>query len=170
MIKNFHKKLYIIFTFIFVFGVVSIGIAGYFDKSILQKTLKTIVIEEPHEQIETIPDIASTPAPNTSSTLSNSNRSTSPSNAGTTTTPNTTKPAVQPAPAPSGYTAAQVATHNSQGNCWIIVSGVVYDLSSYRHSGPQSHITCGSNNTSALLSAHGSLSYVSFFVKLGNLI
>ncbi len=170
MTKNLHKNLYIIFTFVFVFGMVSIGIAGFFDKSILQKVVKTIVIEEPHEQIETIPASTGTSSAVSSTVSNDSNGNAVSVNTSPGTSSNATSSTPTPVATPSGYTAAQVAAHNSQGNCWIIVSGVVYDLSSYRHSGPQSHISCGGDNTSALTSAHGSLSFVSFFTKLGNLI
>jgi uncharacterized membrane protein len=70
----------------------------------------------------------------------------------------------------SSYTLAQVSTHNTTTDCWIIISNVVYDISSYSHSGPQSHLFCGEDNTSALSQAHG-LNYTSYFskYKLGDL-
>jgi len=70
----------------------------------------------------------------------------------------------------TGYTAVEVSNHNTVNDCWIIISSVVYDVSSYTHSGPQSHIFCGKDNTSALSKEHG-LNYISYFTqyKIGDL-
>jgi cytochrome b involved in lipid metabolism len=58
--------------------------------------------------------------------------------------------------APSGgatYTAADVSAHNTSGNCWIIVSNSVYNISSYLGSHPAGAaiITpfCGKESTNA---------------------
>ncbi|MEI7690210.1 MAG: cytochrome b5-like heme/steroid binding domain-containing protein [bacterium] len=76
----------------------------------------------------------------------------------TNTTPTQTPPATQA----KVLTASVVAQHNNSNDCWIILSNIVYDVSSYTHSGPQSHILCGEDNTSVLSSVHGSR-YSSYF-------
>ena len=83
--------------------------------------------------------------------------------------PSTVPPETTTAPA-KVLNAAVVAQHKSSGDCWIILSNVVYDISSYTHSGPQDHIYCGEDNTSALSSVHGSR-YSSYFnsYKVGSI-
>ena len=76
------------------------------------------------------------------------------------TTPTPT-PAPAPAPQPQcgsggSCTAAQVATHNSRTNCWVIHSSKVYNVTSYvsKHPGGSSMFnanTCGKNITAYLL-------------------
>jgi cytochrome b involved in lipid metabolism len=55
--------------------------------------------------------------------------------------------------AASGYTTAQVATHATRADCWIIVSGKVYSVSNYisMHPGGSMAITnvCGQDATTA---------------------
>lgn len=86
-----------------------------------------------------------------------------------TTTAEATTPGVTTAPTKT-LTTTVVAQHNKSGDCWIILSGMVYDVSNYTHSGPQSHIYCGEDNTTALTSVHGSR-YSSYFnsYKIGSL-
>lgn len=71
------------------------------------------------------------------------------------TTPVTT-PVVTPTP--SGYTLAQVATHNSASSCWSAVNGNVYDLSSWigNHPGGQEAILsiCGKDGSAAFNGQH----------------
>lgn len=63
----------------------------------------------------------------------------------------TATPTVAPTPTATpqgnGYTAAQVAIHNTQSDCWIIVNGSIYNVSTYipYHPGGVSRITndCG---------------------------
>lgn len=45
----------------------------------------------------------------------------------------TSAPTPTPTPAPSGYTAAQVAAHNTQGNCWVYLRTInkVYNITGY---------------------------------------
>jgi cytochrome b involved in lipid metabolism len=68
-------------------------------------------------------------------------------------------PSPAPAPKPSGYTMAEVATHNSSASCWSVINGSVYDLTSYvsRHPGGERKILniCGKDGTSAFLGQHG---------------
>ncbi len=49
------------------------------------------------------------------------------------------------------YTMAQVATHNSADDCWTIIDGKVYDITSYipRHPGGDEILrACGTDGTS----------------------
>ena len=59
------------------------------------------------------------------------------------------------------YTTADVAAHNTASNCWVIISGNVYDLTAFapRHSGGASRITgvCGSDGSSTFTGKHSSL-------------
>jgi hypothetical protein len=57
---------------------------------------------------------------------------------------------------PTFFTLEQVGAHNKSSDCWIVLSRNVYNITDYMHSGPQSHIFCGKDNTTALSSAHGS--------------
>ena len=55
---------------------------------------------------------------------------------------------------------ADVRTHNSAGDCWIVVENAVVDLTSFisRHPGGASALTalCGTDATAAFQSQHGS--------------
>jgi cytochrome b involved in lipid metabolism len=79
----------------------------------------------------------------------------------------TAKPSAPKTPAPSKspvvpstlqLTAAEVAKHDSASDCWSIVKGKVYDLTSFvsRHPGGQSEIKaiCGRDGSSSFLSQH----------------
>lgn len=49
------------------------------------------------------------------------------------------------------YTKVQVATHNTESDCWTIISGSVYDITSYvpRHPGGAEILrACGTDGTS----------------------
>ncbi len=64
-----------------------------------------------------------------------------------------------PAPTPTTtYTLAQVATHNTAGNCWSAISGGVYDLTSWvsQHPGGAGVITalCGVDGTASFQGKH----------------
>ena len=83
---------------------------------------------------------------NNSNTISNNtNNSTSNNNSNSTTTTTT--------PATSSLTSANVAKHNTNTDCWIIVNNRVYDISGYAssHPGGTRNITnyCGKESTSA---------------------
>ena len=58
------------------------------------------------------------------------------------------------------YTLDQVATHNSRSDCWTVVNGVVYDLSSFfgSHPGGADNLArlCGIDGTEAFTNQHGS--------------
>jgi cytochrome b involved in lipid metabolism len=82
----------------------------------------------------------------------------------------TAKPSAPKTPAPSKspvapvtpstvqLTAAEVAKHDSANDCWSIIRGKVYDLTSFasRHPGGQSAIAsiCGRDGSSSFLSQH----------------
>ena len=74
----------------------------------------------------------------------------------------TTPPPVTPPPVttPStNYTLAQVQTHNVATNCWTIISGKVYNLTSFvqAHKGGPTAITglCGIDGTAKFTAMHG---------------
>lgn len=60
----------------------------------------------------------------------------------------------------SAYTLAEVQTHNTTESCWSVVSGNVYDLSSWieRHPGGAGPIKamCGTDGTATYSGQHGS--------------
>jgi hypothetical protein len=68
-------------------------------------------------------------------------------------------PSPKPEPATGTYTKADVALHSSDGSCWSIINGNVYDLTAYipKHPGGPSKIRhiCGENGTSAFEGQHG---------------
>lgn len=129
---------------------------------------------------------ASTPAAPTAqiptttkkSTTSTSSSTTS-SGSGTSSPPTTPPPSSPPpAPAPCGgqspcYNAATVGTHNSAGNCWVIVGSIVYNVTNYvsiHPGGPSvfNSSTCGhdissylsgSASTAGLRHTHSSTAY-----------
>lgn len=74
-------------------------------------------------------------------------------------TPTPTPTKTAPAPTSKTYTSTQVASHNSVASCWSVVSGSVYDLTSYvsSHPGGSSAINslCGKDATSAFTGQHG---------------
>lgn len=102
----------------------------------------------------------------------------------TSTVPTTPTPPTPPATGSTtvsvGYTSAQVATHTTRDNCWIIISGKVYSVSSYisMHPGGSTAILnqCGKDATAAFNTRGGTGTHSSsarstlggFFV--GNLI
>jgi cytochrome b involved in lipid metabolism len=65
-------------------------------------------------------------------------------------------------PLATTFTAAEVAKHNSGSDCWSVVSGQVYDLTSYvtSHPGGATVIKaiCGKDGSAAFTGQHGSAS------------
>ncbi len=65
----------------------------------------------------------------------------------------TPTPTATPAPTPVTFTLAEVAVHNTTSNCWLIVNGKVYNVTSYipYHPGGASTIRpyCGRDATTA---------------------
>jgi|CXWL01.1.fsa_nt_gi cytochrome b involved in lipid metabolism len=78
----------------------------------------------------------------------------SPEKVATPTSPTTTLPPLST----GSYTLATVSTHNSSASCWTIVSGKVYDLTSFigKHQGGKTAIKslCGHDGTSAFEKKH----------------
>lgn len=76
------------------------------------------------------------------------------------TAPSTTETATKPATTSDAYTMADVATHSVASNCWSVVNGSVYDLTTWveRHPGGVSAITnmCGKDASSVFNRKHGS--------------
>jgi cytochrome b involved in lipid metabolism len=72
-------------------------------------------------------------------------------------------PPVTPPTSSGGVTAATVATHSSTGNCWIIVSNNVYNVTQYIpfHPGGQNQITqyCGKDATTGFNTRGGTGSH-----------
>lgn len=80
----------------------------------------------------------------------------------TTTKPITTPtptPTPIPDPSPTSFTSAQVAQHKNRSDCWTIVRGTVYDVTSWisQHPGGASAIAgmCGIDATSSFVDQHG---------------
>jgi len=65
-----------------------------------------------------------------------------------------------PSPTAKTYTMAQVATHNTASDCWTVVNGKVYDVTSWenQHPGGAARIIamCGIDATSAFQNQHDS--------------
>lgn len=72
----------------------------------------------------------------------------------------TAEPSPSPTKTQAGYTMEQVAKNNSQSACWVVIDGMVYDLTDWirQHPGGRGAILslCGSDGTSSFSSQHGS--------------
>ena len=72
----------------------------------------------------------------------------------------TPKPTPTPAPVSNGYTMQDVQTHNTPSNCWTVINGKIYNMSSFanQHSGGPSSIlsVCGKDGTAVYARQHGS--------------
>lgn len=77
----------------------------------------------------------------------------------TTTAPSTGATTVEPTTTAVGFTAAETAQHNTSDSCWLLISGRVYDVTSYLrdHPGGARTITpwCGKESTEAFATADG---------------
>lgn len=64
-----------------------------------------------------------------------------------------------PAPAPTSFTMVQVQMHNSKSDCWSVVNGKVYNLTSWigQHPGGKSAILsmCGKDGSAGFNDQHG---------------
>ena len=109
--------------------------------------------EQSTESKTETPEVAQTTPPPVASTSKS-----------TTTTPTPTitqapNPTPTPAPASGTYSMAEVQAANNAAKCYTVVSGVVYDLSSYedKHPGGMKQILgiCGKDGTSAFNNQHG---------------
>lgn len=72
------------------------------------------------------------------------------------------KPTNTPTPAPvsNSYTMQDVKKHNTSSDCWTVINGKIYNMSSFasQHSGGPSSIdsTCGKDGTSVYARQHWS--------------
>ena len=77
---------------------------------------------------------------------------------GTTSASSPAATSASPSAAGTSYTMAQVATHNSQQDCWAVIDGNVYDLTQWisRHPGGPDKIIplCGTDATSKFHGQH----------------
>jgi cytochrome b involved in lipid metabolism len=68
-------------------------------------------------------------------------------------------PVISPATNSGSITLAQVATHNTESDCWVVVSGKVYNVTSYipMHPGGPGQIIplCGGDATTAFNTRNG---------------
>lgn len=68
------------------------------------------------------------------------------------------EPTPAPTVQPSGITLSEVSNHDSKESCWTVVSGSVYDLTSFisKHPGGSGRIVsmCGRDSTQAFLGQH----------------
>ncbi len=158
MTKKWTKIVFVISLYLFCVAFAGVGVAYLFDKSITQKTVKTVT----KKVTEEVPAAATNSTATDTSTASSGNTTSSSSaNTGSNTATSTNQ-----TPTTTTLTAALVAQHNTSGNCWIILSGYVYNISSYSHSGGASHIGCGTDQTAAIHAKHGS-QYDSYFSSFG---
>lgn len=102
------------------------------------------------------------------STSSNQNNVNTSVNTSTTTTVNIN---------PSGYTLAQVSSHDSASSCWSAINGGVYDLTAWvnRHPGGKASILmiCGKDGSGLYSMQHGRSNKVASILKdykIGDLI
>lgn len=71
-------------------------------------------------------------------------------------------PVVTPTPAPvsNGYTMQDVKQHNTSSDCWTVINGKIYNMSSFasQHSGGPNPIVsvCGKDGTSVYAKQHWS--------------
>jgi len=105
----------------------------------------------------TSPPASPTTSASTSPTTS---ASTSPTtSASTSSTSSSTTSTSAPAAGAAAYSMAQLQQHASASSCWTVVSGGVYDLTTWisRHKGGASVITrlCGADGTASFVAEHG---------------
>lgn len=140
----------------FVFSIIGAASVGYSAGIFVRPPADTLAVEhDPSTGTPTsettatssTPDVAVAPTTRTAPTVSPSSAaSTNTTPAKPTTPPATTAPAQK-----TGITVADVAEHGTASNCWVIISGKVYDMTSYisQHPGGRKAITreCGGDGT-----------------------
>lgn len=123
-------------------------------KTMIEEPVSTTVATEATATM----GVAATPEPVATATNPTSTTPEPTKPVATTPTPAPTTPIVS-TPAPTGITKAEVSTHASADSCWSVISGSVYDLTSYitRHPGGKSAILgiCGKDGTRMFESQHG---------------
>lgn len=125
-------------------GLLLIGVIGY-----------TILTSRSTQATETT-GITSAPHETTNPGALNPEATTTPNSTGSTGTTG------QTGGTKSGYTLADVATHNSAASCWTVINGKVYDVTSWitQHPGGQQAILslCGKDGSAAFTEQHGTQS------------
>ena len=153
MTNIWTKALFSFFVYLFLVAFAGVGVAYLFDKSISEKTVRTVTEQltekEPNEVTAPTTSTTTTSPGTTTGSGASTTKSTT-GTGGSNTTPTTSL-----TPTKTTLTASVVAQHSSGSNCWIILSGSVYNISSYSHSGGASHIQCGTDQTSAIHNQHG---------------
>jgi cytochrome b involved in lipid metabolism/uncharacterized membrane protein len=100
------------------------------------------------------PSMSETPTPTPTPTAAPTKTSSAPKPTKTTTP--------KPKPVFEGYTKTDVAKHATESDCWSVVNGVVYDLTSYvsSHPGGSSAISniCGKDGSSSFTNQHNTQS------------
>lgn len=149
------KNTFIAAMFIFWGFVVAIVSASYVVKQnhLAQEQMQKTYIESIQQIVNTVTNSkGGQPYSSAVVEVVNKKPAVLNSSTGVTTTP---KPNPTPTPksvTPSGPTLADVALHNTESDCWIIVSGKVYSVASYipMHPGGRRRIVneCGGDATS----------------------
>ncbi|MFM2175767.1 MAG: hypothetical protein RLZZ527_843 [Actinomycetota bacterium] len=114
------------------------------------------------------PTLSATPAP-TPTPLPSLTPSPTPTPTPTPTVTVTSTPTPSPTSTVRSFTAAEVATRNSETSCWSIVNGDVYDLTNWirQHPGGKAAILriCGVDGTSRFTGQHGGSSSIAAELK-----
>lgn len=163
------KNIFILAMFIFWGFVVAVISASYVIKqnNIAQSEIQKNYIESIQKNVQQVIGLLANPSTSPYSGIVGTSEVVP-----KTTTVTTVKPVIKPAPvvttnstptptpapvptpkpASSGITMTDVALHNTQSDCWIVISGKVYSVSSYipMHPGGAKKIvrTCGKDATS----------------------
>lgn len=114
------------------------------------------------------PTLSATPTP-TPTPLPSLTPSPTPTPTPTPTVTVTSTPTPSPTSTVRSFTAAEVATRNSETSCWSIVNGDVYDLTNWirQHPGGKAAILriCGVDGTSRFTGQHGGSSSIAAELK-----
>ncbi len=131
--------------------VIGAGWIVYSGRPVMQQPQTTPAVAEP--VVNTPPVQEPTPTPTTTATAPAPVATPTPE-------PSTPTPAPTPAaPAPGTYTMEDVAKHAVESDCWSVVNGQVYDLTSWvsRHPGGSRAIVgmCGKDASASFERKHG---------------
>jgi len=77
----------------------------------------------------------------------------------------------EPTPPETTITNAELQTHNTPTDCWMVLGCGVYDVSSYVHSGGNGvvHAWCGSDGTTSFIGKHP-WTYLSILLNMGGVL
>lgn len=156
------KNTFIVSLLIFWGIVVSITSAGYMIKQnrLAQESMQKTYLESIKQITEAMLGSTTKSVTSVATKPATSNPTPKPATTPVITPKPTPSPTPVPTPTPtpapvtpSGPTVATVATHSTQSNCWVIVSGKVYSVTSYipMHPGGARRIVneCGGDATNA---------------------